>query len=290
MLESSLGRGKHKRMRKPSVELIEKLRDIAKEVRRDVVKMTGIAGSGHPGGSLSAVEILVSLYFARMRHNPKDPYWPERDRFVLSKGHAAPALYSILSLCGYFPREELWTLRKVGSRLQGHPSRLDTPGVEASTGSLGIGFGIAQGMAIAGKLDRKDYRVFVLLGDGEIEEGMVWEVAMSSAHYHLDNFTAILDYNGLQIDGSVHEVMSPYPIASKWRAFGWEVFEVDGHDFYQILEAFDRVEEIRGAPSIIIAHTVKGKGVSFMENNVAFHGKAPKPEEVEIALRELGEE
>ncbi len=274
-------------MKKPSSELIEKLKSIAKEVRRDIIKMIGIAGSGHPGGSLSVVEILVSLYFARMRHNPRDPYWPERDRFVLSKGHAAPALYSVLSLCGYFPREELWTLRKVNSRLQGHPSRLDTPGIEASTGSLGIGFGIAQGMAMAGKLDRRDYRVFVLLGDGEIEEGIVWEVAMSSAHYHLDNLTAILDYNGLQIDGSIHEVMSPYPIVSKWRAFGWEVFEVDGHDFYQILEALDRVERVRGAPSIIIAHTVKGKGVSFMENNVSFHGKAPKPEEVEIALREL---
>lgn len=272
-----------------SKELIENLENIAKQVRRDIIKMTGMAGSGHPGGSLSVVEILVSLYFARMRHNPLYPQWPERDRFVLSKGHAAPALYSVLSLCGYFPREELWTLRRVGSRLQGHPSRLDTPGVEASTGSLGIGFAIAQGMAIAGKLDRKDYRVFVLLGDGEIQEGMVWEVAMSASNYHLDNLTAILDYNGLQLDGPIHEVMSPFPIAAKWRAFGWEVFEIDGHDFYQILEAFQRVEKVHEFPTIIIAHTVKGKGVSFMEGNNDFHGKAPTPEQVEMALRELGE-
>jgi len=270
-------------------DLVQNLESIAKQVRCDIIKMTGIAGSGHPGGSLSAVEILVSLYFARLKHNPMDPHWPERDRFVLSKGHAAPALYSVLSLCGYFPRDELWTLRKVGSRLQGHPSRLDTPGVEASAGSLGIGFAIAQGMAMAGKLDRKDYRVFVLLGDGEIQEGMVWEVAMSASNYHLDNFTAILDYNGLQLDGFIHDVMSPFPIASKWRAFGWEVFEVDGHDFYQLLEAFNEVERVRESPSIIIAHTVKGKGISFMENNNEFHGKAPTPEQVKLALMELGE-
>ncbi|MBC7332361.1 MAG: transketolase [Synergistetes bacterium] len=272
-----------------SDELVKNLESIANQVRRDIVKMTGLAGSGHPGGSLSSVEILVSLYFARMRHNPKDPFWPERDRFVLSKGHAAPALYSVLSLSGYFPREELWTLRKLGSRLQGHPSRLETPGVEASTGSLGIGFAIAQGMALAGKLDRKDYRVFVLLGDGEIQEGMVWEVAMSASFYRLDNFTAIIDYNGMQLDGFIHEIVSPYPLVSKWRAFGWEVFEVDGHDFYQILEALNRVESVRESPTVIIAHTVKGKGVSFMENNNNFHGKAPTSEEVKKALMELGE-
>lgn len=272
-----------------SKELIKNLENIANQVRRDIIKMTGFAGSGHPGGSLSVVEVLVSLYFARMRHNPSDPYWPERDRFVLSKGHAAPALYSVLSLCGYFPREELWRLRKLGSILQGHPSRLDTPGVEASTGSLGIGFAIAQGMALAGKLDKKDYRVFVLLGDGEIQEGIVWEVAMSASFHHLDNLTAILDYNGMQLDGSIHDIVSPYPIASKWRAFGWEVFEIDGHDFYQILEVLSKVERVREFPTIIIAHTVKGKGVSFMENNNEFHGKAPTPEQVKMALEELGE-
>ncbi|WP_069591405.1 transketolase [Neomoorella thermoacetica] len=259
----------------------------ARRIRRDIVRMVGAAGSGHPGGSLSAVEIMTALYFKVMRLDPERPDWPERDRFVLSKGHAAPVLYAALAERGFFAVDKLDTLRRLGSPLQGHPDRKSLPGVEVSTGSLGHGLAVANGMALAGRLDGRDYRVYVLLGDGELEEGMVWEGAMAAAHYHLDNLTAIVDHNHLQIDGRVEEVMSPEPVADKFRAFGWEVMTIDGHDFGQILDALERAREVKGKPTVIIAETIKGKGVSFMENQAGWHGKAPKPEEVEKALAEL---
>jgi transketolase len=270
-----------------TAEKIQNLREKARQIRRHIVSMVGAAGSGHPGGSLSAADIVTALYFDVMRLDPQRPDWPERDRFVLSKGHAAPVLYAALAERGYFPVEQLQTLRKLGSPLQGHPDMRKVPGVEMSTGSLGQGLSAASGMALAGKLDGRDYRVFALLGDGEIQEGQIWEAAMAAAHYRLDNLTAILDYNGLQIDGPVGEVMSPEPVVDKWRAFGWEVQEIDGHDMEQILAAVTRAGEVRGKPSIIIANTVKGKGVSFMENEAGWHGSAPKPEQVEQALAEL---
>ncbi|WP_162490111.1 transketolase [Neomoorella thermoacetica] len=259
----------------------------ARRIRRDIVRMVGAAGSGHPGGSLSAVEIMTALYFKVMRLDPERPDWPERDRFVLSKGHAAPVLYAALAERGFFAVDKLDTLRRLGSPLQGHPDRKSLPGVEVSTGSLGHGLAVANGMALAGRLDGRDYHVYVLLGDGELEEGMVWEGAMAAAHYHLDNLTAIVDHNHLQIDGRVEEVMSPEPVADKFRAFGWEVMTIDGHDFGQILDALERAREVKGKPTVIIAETIKGKGVSFMENQAGWHGKAPKPEEVEKALAEL---
>jgi len=249
--------------------------------------MIGAAGSGHPGGSLSAVEIVTALYFHIMRLDPQNPDWPDRDRFILSKGHAAPLLYAALAHRGYFRREELLTLRKLGSRLQGHPDRKSLPGVEMSTGSLGQGLSVANGIALAGRLDGRPYRVYVLLGDGELEEGMVWEAAMAAAHYKLDRVTAFIDHNGLQIDGPIREVLSPEPIAAKFRAFGWEVLTIDGHDFGQIIGAVEEAKKIKGRPTAIVAETVKGKGVGFMEHQVGWHGVAPKPEEVERALEEL---
>ncbi|WXJ83472.1 Apulose-4-phosphate transketolase subunit A [Moorella thermoacetica] len=266
---------------------LQSLMATARRIRRDIVRMVGAAGSGHPGGSLSAVEIMTALYFKVMRLDPERPDWPERDRFVLSKGHAAPVLYAALAERGFFAVDKLDTLRRLGSPLQGHPDRKSLPGVEVSTGSLGHGLAVANGMALAGRLDGRDYRVYVLLGDGELEEGMVWEGAMAAAHYHLDNLTAIVDHNHLQIDGRVEEVMSPEPVADKFRAFGWEVMTIDGHDFGQILDALERAREVKGKPTVIIAETIKGKGVSFMENQAGWHGKAPKPEEVEKALAEL---
>jgi len=265
-----------------------KLEEIARQVRRDIIKMTGEAGSGHPGGSLSAVEIVVYLYFKQMRLDPKNPKWEDRDRFVLSKGHACPVIYSVLSLLGYFPREKIHTLRKLGSILQGHPSYLDTPGVEASTGSLGQGLSIANGMAMAGKLDKKDYHVYVLLGDGEINEGEIWEASMSSHRFNLDNLTAILDNNNLQIDGMVNKIKDPYPLVDKWKAFGWHTIEIDGHSFKEIENAVNEALATEGRPTMIIAKTVKGKGVSFMENKVEWHGKAPNREEVTRALKDIG--
>ncbi|OIQ58919.1 transketolase [Moorella thermoacetica] len=266
---------------------LQSLMATARRIRRDIVRMVGAAGSGHPGGSMSAVEIMTALYFKVMRLDPERPDWPERDRFVLSKGHAAPVLYAALAERGFFAVDKLDTLRRLGSPLQGHPDRKSLPGVEVSTGSLGHGLAVANGMALAGRLDGRDYRVYVLLGDGELEEGMVWEGAMAAAHYHLDNLTAIVDHNHLQIDGRVEEVMSPEPVADKFRAFGWEVMTIDGHDFGQILDALERAREVKGKPTVIIAETIKGKGVSFMENQAGWHGKAPKPEEVEKALAEL---
>lgn len=270
------------------MDKIEELKGKAREIRKHIIEMTCKAGSGHPGGSLSAADIVTALYFNELRLDPARPDWPDRDRFVLSKGHAAPVLYAALAERGYFPVEELMTLRKLGSRLQGHPDMRKVPGVEMSTGSLGQGLSAANGMAIAARLDKKDYRVYALLGDGEIQEGQVWEAAMAAAHYKLDNVTAFLDHNGFQIDGPVREVMSPEPVADKWRAFGWHVIAVDGHDLKQILDALDEAKTIKGKPTMIVAETVKGKGVSFMEHQVGWHGVAPKPEEMEKALAELG--
>jgi transketolase len=270
-------------------ELIKMLEAKANLLRRHVIKMTYAAGSGHPGGSLSSADIVTALFFNVMRHRPNDQEWPDRDRFVLSKGHCAPVYYAALAESGYFPVDELVTLRKVSCRLQGHPCRTKTPGVEMSTGSLGQGLSIANGMALAGRLDKKDYHVYCLCGDGEMQEGQVWEAAMLAAHYKLDNITCIVDRNGLQIDGPTEKVMSIEPFADKWRAFGWNVIAAEGNDMAQVLEALAKAKEHKGGPTVIIAKTVKGKGVSFMENNVAFHGKSSNKEETEKALRELGE-
>jgi len=272
------------------MDKITALKVRANRLRQDVIEMTAEAGSGHPGGSLSSADIMSCLYFDVLRHNPKDPKWPDRDRFVLSKGHACPVLYSALARAGYFPVKELKTLRKIGSRLQGHPDNRRTPGVEICSGSLGQGISAAVGMALAGKMDGKDFRVYAIIGDGEMEEGEVWEAAMSASHYKLDNLCVILDYNGLQIDGPIRKVMSPEPIKEKWLSFGWHAIEIDGNNISEILNAFKQARKVGGRPTIIIAHTIKGKGVSFMENVVAFHGKAPTKEEAEKALEELKEE
>lgn len=258
-------------------------------MRWDIVKMVGEVGSGHPGGSLSAADVVAALYFDYLKHRPTEPDWPERDRFVLSKGHAAPVLYAALAEAGYFPCETLWTLRRLGSILQGHPDMRRVPGVEISTGSLGHGFSAACGMALAGKIDKKAYRVYTMIGDGESQEGLIWEAAMFGAHYKLDNLCAVLDCNGLQIDGPVCEVMEIQPIAEKWKAFRWHPIEIDGHDFEQILSALEEAETVKGKPTIIIANTIKGKCVSCMENVVDFHGKAPTREQMEEALKELEE-
>ncbi len=270
------------------LKLRSRLEEIAKGIRWDVVKMIGLAGSGHPGGSLSCVDLLVCLYFYKMRHRPTEPFWPDRDRFVLSKGHAAPALYAVLAKAGYFHREELWKLRRLGAMLQGHPDSKVVPGVEISTGSLGQGLAAANGMALGLRLDGRDSRVYCVIGDGESQEGEIWEAAMLASHYKLGNLTVLLDNNGLQIDGRCSEVMCLGDIAMKWRSFGWEVQEIDGHDVVEICQALDRADEA-SRPGMIIAHTIKGKGVSFMENAVDFHGKAPTREEMEQALREIEE-
>jgi len=266
---------------------IPELEQMAKKLRRYVITMISTAGSGHPGGSLSAADIVTALYFKVLRHDPKNPQWPDRDRFVLSKGHAAPILYAALAECGYFPVEELATLRKLGSRLQGHTDRTLTPGVEMSAGSLGQGLSYGIGMALAGRLDKKGYRVFVLLGDGECDEGQVWEAAMFAPHHRMENITAIVDHNDLQLDGRTCDIMGLEPLGDKWRAFNWNVLEINGHDMKEILQALKKAGDIKGMPTVIIAHTIKGKGVSFMENNVDFHGKAPNPQETEQALKEL---
>ncbi len=260
---------------------------IAKKLRRDIVTMIATAGSGHPGGSLSAVEIITALYFKIMRHCPADPNWRDRDRFILSKGHAAPALYAALAESGYFPVAELSTLRKLGSRLQGHADRTATPGVEMSSGSLGQGLSFAVGTALAARLNAQDYRIYVLIGGGECNEGQVWEAAMASSHFKLDNIVAFIDHNELQLDGTNQAIMNIEPIGAKWNAFGWHVIDIDGHNFNEILSALEEARNIKGQPTAIIAHTIKGKGVSFMENNVDFHGKAPNPEETKKALEEL---
>lgn len=263
------------------------LKKIATEIRKSIIIQTAEAGSGHPGGSLSGVEILTYLYFVEMRIDPKNPKDPDRDRFVLSKGHASPLLYAVLAEKGFINKEELKGFRQIYSNLQGHPDMKKVPGVEMSTGSLGQGLSVANGMALAGKLDGKNYRVYVLLGDGEIQEGQIWEAAMTAAHYKLDNLTAFLDHNGLQIDGKITEVMSPEPVDEKFKAFGWHVIKIDGHDFNQIEKAVNEAKTIKGKPTIIIAETVKGKGVSFMENEVGWHGTAPNKEQAQKALEEL---
>jgi len=265
----------------------EDLREVAKRLRRDIVTMIGKAGSGHPGGSLSAVEILTTLFWKIMRHKPSDPQWQDRDRFILSKGHAAPVLYSVLAECGYFPRSELATLRQLDSHLQGHADRTATPGVEMSSGSLGQGLSFAIGIALAGRLNSQSFRVYALLSDGECDEGQTWEAAMSAAHFKLDNLTAIVDNNGIQLSGFNRDIMNLDPLNKKWESFGWQVTDIDGHDLDQILDALKKAQKVRGQPAVIIAHTVKGKGVSFMENNVDFHGKAPNAEQLEKALKEL---
>ena len=268
-------------------ELVSELEEMAKRIRQHVVTMIEKAGSGHPGGSLSCVDIITVMYFHKMRHDPKDLFWEDRDRFILCKGHAAPTLYAALAESGYFPVSELTGLRKFGSILQGHPDKSRTPGVEMSAGSLGQGLSFAGGLAIAGKLDKKDYRVYALLGDGECDEGQVWEAAMAASQYKLDNLTAIVDRNGLQIDGPTEQVMSLEPFAKKWEAFGWHVIEIDGHDIREIISALDQSDRIRGKPTVIIAHMIKGKGISFMEWSADFHGKAPTREELERSIEEL---
>jgi transketolase len=263
------------------------LREIARQIRLDIVEMLYRAGSGHVGGSLSATDILVALFFSHMHLDPGNACYPERDFFVLSKGHAAPVLYAILARLGYFSREELFTLRQFGSSLQGHPDSKCTPGVEVPTGSLGQGLSVANGLALAMKLNHSRQRVYALLGDGEIQEGQIWEAAMTAAHYSLDNLTAILDRNRLQIDGHTKEVMSIEPLAAKWEAFGWHTVQVDGHAIPDILNTLKACRAVKGQPSIIIAHTTKGKGVSIFEDQVKFHGVTPTTEEYQQAVQEL---
>ena len=263
------------------------LKKKANDVRIGIVTAVHSAKAGHPGGSLSAADIMTYLYFEEMNIDPADPGKEDRDRFVLSKGHVAPALYSALAVRGYFPVEELKTLRKLGSRLQGHPCMQDTPGVDMSSGSLGQGLSAACGMALSAKLQNKDYRVYAILGDGELQEGQIWEASMFAGHRKLDNLCIVVDNNGLQIDGKIEDVCSPYPIADKFRAFNFNVIEIDGHDFNQIADAFAKARATKGMPTAIIAKTTKGKGVSFMENQAGWHGKAPNDEEFAIAMQDL---
>ncbi len=263
------------------------LQKLACKTRMGVIEGVHSAKSGHPGGSLSISDTLTYLYFCELNVDPKNPRWEERDRFVLSKGHCAPALYSVLALKGFFPVEELKTLRHVGSMLQGHPNMNDTPGVDMSTGSLGQGISTACGMALSAKLSKKDWRVYSILGDGELEEGLVWEAAMFAGFYHLDNLVAVVDHNGLQIDGKLSEVCNPEPIPEKFAAFGWNVIQIDAHDFDQIEKALNDAKICKGKPTVIIQKSVKGKGVSFMENSVSWHGSAPNDEQYETAMAEL---
>ena len=265
---------------------IGKLKDQARQLRRDILTMLSEAGSGHTGSSLSCVEIIHSIYSYKLRYDVKNPNWDGRDRFILSKGHGCPTQYAVLAHCGFFSKDRLSTLRKIGTLLQGHP-QLGLPGLEASTGSLGQGLSIANGMALSAKLDKKDTRVYCVLGDGETNEGQVWEAAMTAAHNNLDNLCAIIDYNKLQIDGFLCDVKDMLVLQEKWEAFGWNVIEIDGHDFTQILESLDSAEKVKDKPTMIIAHTIKGKGVSFIENKAGWHGIAPKPDELEAALKEL---
>ena len=267
---------------------ILELKKKAIQIRKDILKMLTEAGSGHTGGSLSLVEILLALYYYRLKHDPKRPGWKERDRLLLSKGHGAPALYAVLADRGYFPKDKLWTLRKLGSQLQGHP-QLGLPGIEISSGSLGQGLSISSGIALASRLDKLDFKIYCLMGDGETNEGQVWEAAMTAAHYKLDNVCAIIDFNKLQIDGFCCDIKDMGPYAHKWKDFGWNVLEADGHDIEKMMDALDEADKCKRKPTVIIAHTVKGKGVSFVENKVEWHGIAPKKEEYERAIAELDE-
>lgn len=257
-----------------------KLSSLAEEMRQHIVQMIVAAGSGHPGGSLSIADLLTVLYFHTMRIDPSRPDWPRRDRLVLSKGHAAPALYATLAMRGFFPVEELSTLRQLGSRLQGHPDRKKLPGIEMSTGSLGQGLSVANGMALGLRLQGIDSHVFVIMGDGEMQEGQIWEAAMSTAHYRLEQVIGVLDNNGLQIDGPVAQVKGIEPLAEKWRAFGWYVQEIDGHNLAETADALEAAKERQGQPTLLLAHTIKGKGVGFMEGKAEWHGKAPSAAEV----------
>ncbi len=265
---------------------IKELENKARQIRRLIIQMLAKAGSGHPGGSLSSTDLITALYFAILRHNPKEPNWPDRDRFHMSKGHCCPLWYAVLAESGYFPIEQLWSLRQLGSILQGHPDRR-TPGVTVASGSLGQGLSVGLGMSLAARIDKKDYRVYCLLGDGEVQEGNIWEAAMAASHYKCDNLCAILDYNGFQIDGRTKDIMDLEPLVAKWQAFGWHTVEIDGHNMKQILSAYQEARVSKGKPTIIMARTIKGKGVSFMENVADFHGRAPTKEEAERALKEL---
>ena len=268
-------------------ENVEELQKISKEIRKGIIEAVYSNKSGHPGGSLSIADIITVLYFKEMKIDPKNPKDENRDRLVLSKGHCSPALYSALSNRGFFDTQELQTLRNIESRLQGHPDMKKIPGVDMTTGSLGQGLSSANGMAIAGKLDNRDYRVYCILGDGEIEEGQIWEAAMASNKYKLDNLCVIVDNNNLQIDGTIEEVMSSYPIDEKFRSFGFQIINIDGHNIQEIIDAFDVAKNIKGKPTCIIAKTVKGNGVSFMENMAEWHGKAPNEEQYRQAMEEL---
>lgn len=270
---------------------IIELKEMSRTVRSDIVTMVHKAGSGHPGGSLSAADLMVGLYFGGiMRVNPANPDWEGRDRFVLSKGHVAPVIYSVLARKGFFPVDELWTLRKLGSILQGHPHKQSTPGLDCSSGSLGQGLSISNGMAIGFKMQGMDNRVYCLLGDGELQEGQVWEAVMTAAQNKLDNVCAIVDYNRVQLDGDLSEIKDLGDLAAKWHSFGWNVIELDGHDMEQVLRAFEMAKAFKGKPSVLIANTVKGKGVSFMENDCNWHGNAPSAEQLENALKEINRE
>ena len=267
---------------------LEALKETARDLRLDILEMTTRAGSGHPSSSFSGVEILTALYFGdQLRYRPDDPWWPKRDRFIMSKGHAAPLLYAVLALAGYFDRQLLWELRTLNSPVQGHPIQGLLPGVEATTGSLGQGLSIGLGHVLGGRLNHLDYRVYVLLGDGECEAGQIWEAAMAAAHFKADRLTAILDYNKYQETGPISREMALEPLASKWESFGWRVFETDGHDIGAILQALNAAQAVEDQPGIIIAHTIKGKGVSFVEADFTFHGKALNPEQAQKAREEI---
>jgi len=268
---------------------IKQLKEKAIELRKNILNMLYNAGSGHTGGSLSLVEILITLYYYNLKHDSKKPFWKKRDKLLLSKGHGCPALYAILADKGYFPKKELQTLRKLGSRLQGHP-QLGLPGLEISSGSLGQGLSIAIGMALANRMDSISSRIYCIMGDGETNEGQVWEAAMSGSHYNLDNLCAVIDFNKLQIDGFCCDIKNMAPYIHKWESFGWKAIGTDGHDFNKLMDAFDQAQQVKGKPQVIIAHTIKGKGVSFMENQIKWHGIAPKKDELEDALKELNKE
>ena len=266
---------------------IDELKLKAKDIRRDIIEEVYSANSGHPGGSLSIADIMAVLYFNELNIDEKNPRWEDRDRLVLSKGHCSPALYAALAERGYFDKENLKSFRKIDSNLQGHPDLNKVPGVDMTSGSLGQGLSVANGMAIAGRIDNKNYRVYCILGDGEIEEGQIWEAAMTANKYKLDNLCVIVDNNNLQIDGTIEEVMSPYPIDKKFESFGFNVINIDGHDYGQILDAFEVAKSTKGKPTCIIAKTIKGKGISFMENKAEWHGKAPSEDEYEQAIETL---
>lgn len=274
----------------PRVEDPAKLYSLAWNMRLDIIEMIAKANSGHPGGSLSAIDLITTLYYAVLKHDPQNPLWEDRDRFILSKGHACPALYAVLGEQGYFDKALFSTLRQLGSPLQGHPELGKLPGVEASTGSLGQGLSIGVGMAEAARIAKRGTRVFVLTGDGELDEGQVWEAAMYAGSKHVENLVAIVDVNGQQLDNVTDKILALEPLADKWRSFNWNVVEINGHDFKQILDAFHQAEQTKGKPTVILAHTTKGKGVSFMENQLEWHGAAPNKEQTEKALAELREE